>query len=250
MAELASPEALEAFILRFLQDKSHSEQIMVLAEYQSDFLVLFGLIHRVRRLARAYILLRKQAFTTEGEVLVRAAMEHAVTAQYAFLTVGGIERLNNTLGQAQKKYAAVIAASSPSAELDAWAAALPDPTGPQLPPFSGAGIIGQLDTIKFLKTTYKVLSQTGHVSHESQTDAIIEVDGEYRLQPEPEPFFEHEVLYALTGFCLLAAWIIARLEGNTWEEARLQEFGVQLHVPWRLDTHLPAERRRFPNENT
>lgn len=60
-------------------------------------------------------------------------------------------------------------------------------------------MMGELDTVKFLKTTHKVLSQTGHVSHESQIDAIIEVDGELRLNSALDIGIEHEVFYALIG---------------------------------------------------
>lgn len=248
MADLPPREALDAYILRFIQDKRHSEGVDVLPEYADDFLTLYGLIQRVRRLAQSYLRLRKQGFSSEGQILVRAAMEHAVTAQYAFLTPSGIARLHVTLGRAHKNYAVVLAESSTKPEIHEWAARIEAPDGSSLPPFSGEGMMGQLDSIKFLKTTYKVLSQVGHVSHESQFDAFVEDDGRYHLTTEPQPSFTHEVLYALVGFCLLSDWVLARLEGNEAELHLIRQLGGQLRLPWRLDTHLTAEKRRFPNE--
>lgn len=249
MADLPPREALDAFILRFIQDKRHPESVKVLPEYRDDFLMLYGLIQRVRRLAQAYLRLRKQGFSSEGGVLVRAAMEHAVTAQYAYLTPSGIARLNVTLVRAQKDFVAALAEGSAKPEILEWAANIDAPDGASLPPFSGGGMMGQLDSIKFLKKTYKVLSQVGHVSHESQLDAIVEVDGEYHLATEPQPTFTHEVLYALAGFCLMSDWVLARLEGDEAEVDRLRQLGGQLRLPWRLDTHLAPEKRRFPKED-
>lgn len=220
----------------------------MLQEYANDFLTVYGLIQRVRRLAQSYLRLRKGGFSSEGGILVRAAMEHAVTAQYAYLTPDGIERLNITLSRSHKDYAEAIAESSTKPGIHEWAASIERPDGPGLPRFSGQGMMGQLDAVKFLKTTYKVLSQVGHVSHESQFDAFVEFDGKYHLTPEPEEAFTHEVLYALAGFCLMSDWVVTRLEGNEAELNLIRQLGGQLSLPWRLDTHLPVENRRFPNE--
>ncbi|WP_448808358.1 hypothetical protein [Agromyces bauzanensis] len=210
--------------------------------------MLYGLIKRVQRLAQAYMRLRRLGFGSEGEVLVRSALEHSATAQYAYLTPDGVQRLNATLLAKQREWAITIAESSSVPKMREWADSLDEPVGPGLPPFSGDGIIGTLDTVKFLKTTYKVLSQVGHVSHEAWTDTFEDVDGKLHIRDQPEPSWEHEIVYSLAGFCMLSAWVLARLEGDDAEIDRLHHFGNELHLPWRLDLHLPREKRRFPDD--
>lgn len=64
-------EDLLPWMIRFLQDKEHADGIRVLDEYGWDFRVLGGLIERVRRAARAYLILEKQGFSAEGRALGR-----------------------------------------------------------------------------------------------------------------------------------------------------------------------------------
>lgn len=55
---LPSRETLDAFVPRFIQDARHPERIVPRPEWQTDFLTLFGVIQRVRRLAQACLRLR------------------------------------------------------------------------------------------------------------------------------------------------------------------------------------------------
>ncbi len=80
---LPTSDALLAFILRYIQVPSRRDEFKVDTQRQDEFLLLFGLTHRVRRLAQAYLRLRKGDFEVEGQILVRSALEHAVTAQWA-----------------------------------------------------------------------------------------------------------------------------------------------------------------------
>lgn len=242
-------EQLQGFILRFIQDPKHrSDGASIPSENYRDFSLLYGLVKRVQRLAHAYMKLRRLRFASEGEVLVRAALEHAVTAQYAYLTKGGVDRLAVTLERKQKEWAEAIASSLTDPKAKQWADEMPVPTGKGLPEFTGEGMMGELDEIEFLKVTYKVLSQVGHVSHESWTDTFVDVDGQLQIRESPDDYLDHEILYCLAGFCLLVAWITARLEQDDDEIDRLRQYGVAMHLPWRLDTHLPAKKRRFPSE--
>ena len=83
---MPSREQLLPWMLRFVQDQQHAAGIQVLDESAWDFRVLGGLIERVRRAALAYLLLEKRGYRTEGRALVRSALEHAVTAQWEYLT--------------------------------------------------------------------------------------------------------------------------------------------------------------------
>ncbi|MHA6668609.1 hypothetical protein ACX3O0_07040 [Homoserinimonas sp. A447] len=250
---LPSDVEMRAFLLRFIQDARHRELITVPTDNEREFLVLFGLVQRVRRLAQAYLRLDSAGFGNEASALVRAALEHAVTAQWAYLTPGGVDRLHVTLARAQADLASGMTSYSKDPEWVTRERQLRDaiPPGPGLPKFTGTdGIMAALDSISFLAVSYRVLSQVGHVTHQAPLDFIVETEGVVRLRKQPEAENHAEVMYALTGFCMLVAWLHARLEGDDAEVIRLKEMSVRLHVPWRLDTHLTDDRRRFPGEDT
>lgn len=240
---------LMASILRFVQDAKHRQQVTVPVENRDDFVVLGPLVHRVRRYARAFLRISRAGHEVEGRVLVRSALEHAVTAQWAYLTPGGTARLTRSQAIAQAEVAELMTTYSANPEWPKFASQFREsvPPGKALPKFSGAqGIMAELDSVKFLAVTYKLMSSTGHVSHETALDYFIDVDGDLHIQDDPESTFTDETLYALAGFCLLASWLLARLEGDAAEIRVAQEAGARLHLPWRLDTHLPPARRRFP----
>lgn len=253
MADLPDNDAMLAFILRFVQDRRHSNHVTVPVDNSSEYLALHGLINRARRFTRAHLRLRKSGFAPEGRVLVRSALEHSVTAQWAYLTPSGIDRLRVSLTTAQRDLARsmITYSSDPTwiSRTDELTSAIAP--GPALPKFNGPnGILAELDSVKFLQTTYRVLSQVGHVTHQAATDSVIEVDGKVHLADEPEETMDVEVLYTLVGVAMMTEWLVARLEGNTDEIRRLHKLAQDLHVPWRLETHLPNHRRRFPHEDS
>ncbi len=233
------------FILRFVQRHNDGARVVVPPDNHRDFLVLFGLIQRVRRLARAYLALRHRGFVSEGTILIRSALEHAVTAQWAYLTPGGVDRLHVSLARSQADVASAMIEYSSDPQWETRAASLREgiPPGPGLPKLTGPqGMVKELDDVLFLSMSYRVLSQVGHVSYLAPLDFIDTGGDEISLREQPEPLEEAETLYALAGFSMLSAWIEARLEDRTDEIRRLHEIACQLSIPWRLDTHLPAGR--------
>jgi hypothetical protein len=247
-------DELLAFILRFVQDGQHkTSTVQVPVPNQDDYVVLFGLIQRVRRLTQAYMKLRSAGMGSEGQAVARAALEHAVTAQWAYLTPRGVARLSVTLARSQRDVADQMRQFD-FAKGDEWDDAYNEimasiPKGKGLPPFHGEdGMMAELDDVKFLSLTYKLLSQVSHVSYDAATAHVTKINGEVTLKMDAEDELDHPMLYALAGFGLLASWIQARLEGDEDEVGRLEAFGQHLHVPHRLDTPLPKNRRRFPDE--
>jgi len=243
---------MRSFILRFIQDVRHREQVILPAENGEEFLLLYGLIQRVRRLAQAYLCLVKSGFANEGTVLIRSALEHSVTAQWAYLIPGGIDRLRVSLARAEADLARGMVGYSSDPEWIAQEKELRDaiPAGRGLPNFTRqGGIIAELDPVSFLAVSYQIFSQVGHVTHRAPVDFIMEDAGGVRLRTTAEPEMGSEMLYALSGFCMLVAWLHARLEADDLEILRLKQISITLHVPWRLDTHLPDVRRRFPDED-
>lgn len=250
--DLPPRDALLATILRFVQDAKHRQQLNIPVENRDNFVVLGPLVHRERRYARAFLRISHAGHEVEGRVLVRSALEHAVTAQWAYLTPGGIARLTRSQAIAQAEVAEPMTTYSANPEWPVFASELRDsvPAGKALPKFTDAQrMMAELDSVRFLAVTYKLMSSTGHVSHETALDYFIDVDGEPHIQDDPESTFTDETLYALAGFCLLASCLLARLEDDAGEIRVVQEAGVRLHLPWRLDTHLPPARRRFPLED-
>ncbi|WP_202567675.1 hypothetical protein [Agreia sp. COWG] len=90
---------------RYVLDRDHADEIRVRDESAWDFRVLGGVLERVRRAAHAYLVLDQRGFAVEGRFLVRSAIEHAVTAQWAYLTPDGIDRLEVKMVQARLDYA-------------------------------------------------------------------------------------------------------------------------------------------------
>ena len=243
---LPSPDALLAFILRYIQVPSRKDEFKVDSQRQDEFLFLFGLTHRVRRLAQAYLRLRKGDFELEGQILVRSALEHAVTAQWAYLIKGGIDRLKVSGTTDQYTFVKLLAEYSSDPGAPEQVKDFKDRVleGPGLPNFTE--MIKQLDNNGFLRTTYKVLSQVVHVTHQATLDALGSDENEnVTLKLKPDEDIGHETLYTLASACMLSAWIVADLEGSADEFRRLKSFSEQLSIPYRLDASLSAEARRF-----
>ncbi|WP_292787391.1 MULTISPECIES: hypothetical protein [unclassified Microbacterium] len=253
MSGLPSRDLTAPWVLKFIQDRHHRDGIHLDAGSDWEFRVLGGLIERVRRAAKAYLLLEKNGYAAEGRVIVRSALEHAVTAQWAYLMVGGIERLEVSLRAKRHEY---TRSSRPGDEdWDDLLADLekriprhqddPKRRAPGLPKFTGErGILADLDKTGYLMRAFVVLSRVNHVSDEAVSDYFVEVDGQTHVADSPASIFDDDVFHTLATACCLASWVMARLEKNEYEirGARSQ------HLLWRLDTHLPAERRRFPAE--
>lgn len=240
MSSLPAHDAMLSFIIRFVQLGSKDDEIRVKTAFADDFVMLFGPIHRVRRLGQAYLQLAKRGHTVEGRVLVRAAIEHAFTAQWVFYTVGGLDRFRASTTADQ--HALAVAVRVPAEQLQETLDAIVP--GPRMPKW--ADISRDLDDGSgFVSQSYRVLSQIAHVTHSAVVDGIaVDDSGEVSLRWNPEENIAEQVLYALTGACALAAWLLAVMTGDGQEQRRLRELCHALHIPWRLDQHLPSHRRR------
>ena len=242
-------ELLRTFILRCIQSPTNRENYKLPPGRRPEFLLLIGICLRVRRFAQAYNRLERGGFSVEGRVLIRSALEHAVTAQYAHLVIGGMERLAVSGTRDQYGLAKFLAefSSDPTVPdlVEQFAAARLDGKG--LPRFSGKdSIIEELDNEAFLRTTYKVLSLVAHPSHQTTFDILDIDDDDVSVKLEPTDHYAHQMFYSLAAACMLVAWLIAHLIDDEAEMATLRDLANQLHMPWRLDGGLPDERRRFP----
>lgn len=250
---LPSRHEVLPWVTRYVLDRDHADEIRVRDENAWDFRVLGGVLERVRRAAHAYLVLDRRGFAVEGRFMVRSAIEHAVTAQWAYLTPDGIDRLQVKMVQARLDYAkrnrdpadrewagviANIEAQFPTTEHGA--------RKPGTPKFSGReGMLALMDTTGYLQRAYAVLSRVGHVSDQAVSDYFVtEPDGTIAVASAPSEDFDLEVFHTIATCCALAAWVRARLEGD--------EQGIELassqRLLYRLDTHLDTALRRFPDE--
>jgi len=112
-----------------------------------------------------------------------------------------------------------------------------------LPKFTGKeGIVALLDATGYLQRAYVVLSRTGHVTDQAVTDYFIDQGDTVAVASRPSDEHDIDVFHTLATCCCLAAWLLARLEGDTVG----LELAENQNLLWRLDTHLLDEQRRFP----
>lgn len=248
VSDLPSVEQLKRFILRCIQAPSKKMSFSYPSVRRMEFRMLIGICLRVRRLAQAYLRLERAGFSPEGRVIVRSALEHAVTAQWAHLIKGGMQRLTVEATRSQAKAARVLAKYSTDPAMHALAAefAAARLEGEGMPRFSGPGnIISQLDNNGFIETSYTELSLAVHPTHRTVIDAL-KVEGEkVSIVLEPVEELDHELLYTLAAACMLSTWIIAHLTDDSAEMATLREQANELQLRWRLDAAVPAQQRRF-----
>jgi len=259
VSDLPPVERLRSAILYCNQIHTRKPEYTVVRDDRRAFVHLIGVLLRVRRFAQASTLLDKRGFGPEARVLVRAAIEHAVTAQYAYLVVGGLDEFISSVASDRISLTELIASHSRSEELSTQAEAFRAErdadlssgnfTRARLPGFTGENsIVALLDNAAFLVQTYRVLSQDAHVTHSATYNALMQDGDEIVIQLDPPDDIAHQTLYALTSASLLAAWVVAHIEHDDLALRTIRAWGNELHMPWRLDGHLSADRRRFPDE--
>lgn len=249
---LPTRNAVMPWVRRYVADERHSAGVQVDEEHAWDFRVLGGLLERVRRAAGAYLLLERDGFAVEGRALVRSALEHAVIAQWAFLTPSGVDRLEVGILRSRIDYAK-RSRDDADPEWDELIARIERqlPIGDDgrvrsgMPKLSGRdSILSTLDHTGYLRRAYAVLSRAGHVTDQAVTDYFVSDEGATAVTTTPAETYDLDVFHTLATCCCLAGWLQARLEGNAFE----QHLATQQRLLWRLDTHLPRKQRRFPDE--
>lgn len=249
---LPSRNAVLPWVRRYIEDERHSGGIQIAHEYSWDFRVLGGLLERVRRAAEAYLLLERDGFAAEGRPLVRSALEHAVIAQWAFLTPSGVDRLEVGILRSRIDYAKRTR-DDDDPEWDDMITRMQQriPLGADgrirrgMPKFSGRdSILSTVDHTRYLRRAYAVLSRAGHVTDQAVTDYFVSDGDTTAVAATPADTYDLDVFHTLATCCCLAGWLQARLEGDVHE----QNLATRQRLLWRLDTHLAREQRRFPDE--
>lgn len=245
--ELPSRDALLGFVMRYLQYRANDDGANVKAQHIESFPIVWGVCQRVRRFARAYLRLVKHELATAGHPIVRAALEHAVTAQWVFYSADGPARFRKSMALDQLALATVVGGLKDDDPITATLKSyVPDAKG--MPPWKQ--IRQDLDDpTDFVSHTYQVLSQAVHVTHGVVRDSFMYDDnGELHIREAPEDEYPHQVLYTLAASCMLAWWLEATSYGDQTRLQRLQEDGSRLALRWRLDGRLPPDQRRFSDD--
>jgi hypothetical protein len=181
--------------------------------------VLYGLCRQALNHARAAWAVIDAGLTLEAGVNIRAALEHAVTAQWAYFTPDGVSRL---VASAKKKAAAYFETAGLQVSLGEEAVqklACWKNSGKGIPDF--ARICDEIDgthdpkspksgTLRF---EYVRLSQAVHVTSSTITD-YLQVDalyGELSLSAQsPDRFYKASV-WDLGAATAMASWLLERL---------------------------------------
>lgn len=237
-------EDLEEWIVECVEHLRSSDGFTVPEAQGNEFLLLFGLAARTVKYSDAYLLLTRSHFASQAPPLARAALEHAVTLQWAFLVDGGVNRFRVEIAHDRLAHYSTLAAWMSNGEFSARVARLdPPPQGKRMPPFMN--MLRELDEGRFLETSYHVLSQEVHVTHAAVTSFLTPGESEpVSLVLDQEYPYRYPATYAVAAACMLARWVVARMTNDAGLLEVLDKASDRLILPMNLIEQLPPGRRR------
>lgn len=211
---------------------SRRETFEVEHELATDFVLLFGLCMQGIRHASAYRTLCLAEMEHEAMAVARSSFEHAITAQWCYLTPDGSARLENETVHNRLKHYTLLARYLGNTELAKEVGAQRRPQGKGLPSF--LGILQKLDHARFLQTTYAVLSLSTHVTHDAVLRyLVVNPDGTtgVRLSPSDARTAREHAAYATGISAMLCLGVLARLLSDDELEMELNEVSNELRLP-------------------
>lgn len=235
LPQLPTEPELEAFIRSCVEDFASMKTRSMDGGRSLAFKMTFGCCVQTARFAEAYLVLMKSGLSLEGRALARAALEHAATAQFAYLKPDGFDRLANQASAAEwslneRMYRWLgIEDFNPGEKEEA---------GPRLPKVSGkGGIMALLDPGNdLLEPGYAVLSQGVHVTYETVTGFFrTSKEGDLQLYQHRKDSLAHYSLLLVAASCMLVAWIQAEVLENELRLKELEFRSEQLSLPTKLD---------------
>ncbi|MBO1741589.1 hypothetical protein [Leifsonia sp. TF02-11] len=213
------------------------------------FKQLWGICVQTIRHARAYVLLVDSEFEREAMVLARAALEHAVTAQWAFHRYDGLSKLRVSMIRGEKENIEMVGKWFSDDGLLATAAAITVPLGRGLPSFTD--MMRDLDEERFLENSYGSLSLAVHVRSTTQTSYFAGEADDLLLRHEPSHALRGPATNMAAMAAMLAVAIIMELVDDQAALTRINEESERLNLPPTLRPGIPeATRRPGPGENT
>jgi hypothetical protein len=213
-----------------------------------EFKMTFGCCVQTVRYAEAYLVLCENGLSLEARAPARSALEHAVTAEYAYLRRDGLDQLAASADHTSW---------SIRDRMHRWTGVEgyrpgPEPSGSlRLPSVTGErgdrpSIMRTLDPDDvLLHPGYAVLSQGVHVTNQTLSGFFVmnEDRSEMQIRHHRGDDLADYTRFLVAEACMLVAWIYAHVTEN---QARLDELDAlsdQLHLPIRLDGDWPADDR-------
>ncbi|QNE37938.1 hypothetical protein [Leifsonia shinshuensis] len=225
------------------------EDFVVKASDEVVFKQLWGICVQAIRHARAYVLLVDADFEREAMVLARAALEHAVTAQWAFHRHDGLSKLRVSMVRGEKENIEMVGEWFSDAGLLATAAAISVPQGRGLPSFTD--MMRDLDEERFLENSYGSLSLAVHVRASTQTSYFAGSADDLVLRHVPAHALRGPATNMAAMAAMLAVAVIMELVDDQEALSRINEESERLILPPTLRPGIPETKRRpGPGENT
>jgi hypothetical protein len=235
--------ALTGFIEESVARLKDQVEFTVKREQATEFLLLFGACARTIRYADAYLTLAGSGFSLEGVPLARAALEHAITAQWVSILEGGVDRFRVDTAHGHKEHYETLATWLNNDELAAEVKNMPIlPTGKRMPKFTQ--MMRELDKDKFLETSYHILSQQVHVSHSTVFSFLDWEDDTYTVKYDQQNPYEYQTVYVAAVACMLVRCVIAKLTNDEEELTHLDVKSDKLILPMTLEDEVPLDKRR------
>jgi hypothetical protein len=247
---VASAEDLRSAIEQMLALYDNDQEIMVAEEDSAVLKALHGVCERAVRHARAAMLLIEADFDREANVNVRAALEHAVTAQWAYLVPPDPARCLMDATQATAAEFLEAAEKRTALPNDLHKKKEDWKNSKKLPHFTQ--ICDQVDGTHdprmrrtgVLRFEYKRLSLMTHVTSGTVADHL-GVDGESlvleRNVPDPYAWF---TLFDLAMAVALAVWVIQDLCDGKPNIETLEAVADSVGVPCCLRADIETARSR------
>lgn len=217
----------------FTVDETHAD----------EFLLLYGLIARTFRYSSAYLTLVDADMEGEAVPLARAALEHAITLQWVFVTDGGVKKYRNSVAHDRVEHYGKLAEWLDNDDLrEALTELGPLPDGSRLGKFMD--MVRDLDENAFLETSYHILSQHVHVTHSAVTSFLQPGEGETHILYDQEYAYRYQATYACAIACMLARWVLARLSDDDILLEELDQLSDELQLPMHLADQIKPPRKR------
>jgi hypothetical protein len=219
----------------FETDKAHAD----------DFVALFGICTQAVRNAEAYIVCEQAGFVREAQTLSRAALEHAVTAQWCYFRETGISRLAaDHIEQRFAYYNAMADWLGDDALREGAKKLTRAPEGAKRMPKFGQ-LLAELDENTFLKTMYMNLSRVTHVTDATVGEYVHQLpDGTFEVNLAPDFAFASGGLFMAAAAALMGAAMIADLTLDRTSIEILDKASDELGAPLLLRQYLAPEIRR------
>lgn len=248
VAPIFDPEGMRTFIRSVVAEFASRRTRRIPPARGREFKMTFGCCVQTVRYAEAYMMLCNNGLSLEARAPARAALEHAVTVEWAYFRVGGLDRLANS---------ATATSWDIRDRLHRWRHTADDPG--DRPEFTNAeklprlttteGLLKQLDPDDvLLNPGYAVLSQGVHVTNQTVT-GFFRTSNQQRgieINHHRQDNLADYTLHLVAASCMLVSWIQAHVLENNERLGELDAISDALGLPIRLDDLWPEADRTHP----